>query len=1030
MSTDSTKRKMAAILSADVKGYSRLMSADEEGTVKTLKQHRITISGIVNEHRGRVVDSPGDNILAEFGSVVDALKSAVKIQETLKGKNAELPENRRMEFRIGVNLGDVIEEEDRIYGDGVNIAARLEGLAEGGGICISGTAFDHVKNKLSVGYQYLGKQTVKNIPDPVRAYKVLMEPGSAGKVIGEKGPRRTQWRWAIAAAVVLVAGALALWNFYWRAPKIEPASTKKMTFPLPDKPSIAVLPFANMSGDPKEDYFSDGLTEQIITSLSMIPRLFVIARNSTFVYKGKAVKVQKVAEEQGVRYVLEGGVQKSEDRVRITVQLIDAIKGHHVWSERYDKELKDLFALQDGIVRQIMTALQVELTEGQFASAIAGSTYNLKALEYFWRASEHWNRWSGEDNAAARQWAERAIELDPYFAGAWAQLGMTHLSDVLYFGGKSPAQSIKRAEECAQKAISINDSFAPAQVLMAGIRRSQGKWDEALVHAEKALAINPNDPRVMTALALTVHYLGRFEECIALTKKAMRVCPYYPALYLTLLPPSYILVGRYQEAIEACELMLDRSRKGEINPLFAHVFLAEAYVGLGELDKAKAQAQEVLKIDPKFSLENEKRLTAFKDPAVGERRLAALRKAGLPDKPPLPLPDKPSIAVLPFVNMSEDKSQEYFSDGLTEEIITALSRTPKLFVIARNSTFVYKGKPVNVQQVSRELGVKYVLEGSVRRSGDQLRITAQLIDATTGNHLWADRYDRKMRDVFTIQDEITMRIINAMQVTLTTGEQARLMVIGTNNLEAYLKVLQGVEHPSRSKVDSIKAIEFFKEAIAIDPDYPVAHAHLALAYSAGVWLGFASSPQDYLRRGLESARKALSLNDSLPIAHNALALCYLMNREHDKAISESKKAITLNPNGAWSNFWLGHILIFAGKPEEAIPYLQAAIRLDPFSRSSYFTHLCMAYREAGRYEEAIAAGQEAIRGEPNLVFAHLALASAYSMIGREEEARAEAAEALRIDPTFSLKRYAEGRPHIDPENTARFVDSLRKAGLK
>ncbi len=486
-----------------------------------------------------------------------------------------------------------------------------------------------MRNKLPLGYQYLGEHTVKNIVQPIKVYRVLMEPESAGKVIGERGPKRTQWRWAAVAAIVLVGGMLALWNYYFRPPPIEPASKEKMVFPLPDKPSIAVLPFANMSGDPKEDYFSDGLTEQIITSLSMIPRLFVIARNSTFVYKGKAVKVQKVAEEQGVRYVLEGGVQKSEDRVRITVQLIDAIKGHHLWSERYDRELKDLFALQDEIVRQIMTAVQVELTEGQYASAIAGSTSNLKALECYWRALEHWNRWSREDNAAARQWAERAIEYDPNFAGAFALLGSTHLLDAIQFGGKSPAQSIKRAEECAQKTISLNDSIAAAQSLMGGIRRSQGKWDEALEYAEKALAINPNDPRVMISLALTIHYLGRFDECIALTKKEMRVCPYYPAIYLTLLPPSYVLVGRYQEAIEACELMIDRSRKGEINPLFAHVFLAEAYVGLGQLDKAREQAEEVLKINPKFSLESEKRLTAFKDPVYGERRLAALRKAGL-----------------------------------------------------------------------------------------------------------------------------------------------------------------------------------------------------------------------------------------------------------------------------------------------------------------------------------------------------------------------------------------------------------------
>jgi adenylate cyclase len=633
MNTQEFKRKLTAVFSADVAGYSRLMGADEAATVKTLEAYKQIMFSLIKQHRGRVVDSPGDNLLAEFASVVDAVQCGVAVQKELQARNADLPENRKMQFRIGINLGDVIEEGERIYGDGVNIAARLEALADPGGICVSKTAFDHIESKLPLGYEYLGEQTVKNITKPVGAYKVLLEPRVTVAGAKDKKPpipvfRRKGVLAGAVALCVLVVG-VGLWNFYWRAPQIEPASKEKMAFPLPDKPSIAVLPFANMSGDPKEDYFSDGLTEQIITSLSMIPRLFVIARNSTFVYKGRAVKVQKVAEEQGVRYVLEGGVEKSEGRVRITVQLIDAIKGHHLWSERYDRELKDLFALQDEIVRQIITAVQVELTEGQIASAIAGGTSNLKALECYWRALEYSNRWSREDNAAARQWAERAIEYDPNFAWAFALRGFTYLMDATQFGDKYPDQTMKRAEECAQKAISINDSLPSAQSLMAGIRRSQGKWDEALKYGEKALTIDPNNPGTMISLALTLHYLGRFDEAIALTKKAMRICPYYPAIYLSLLPPSYVLVGRYQEAIEACRLMLDRSRKGEINPLFAHVFLAEAYVGLGQLDKAREQAEEVLKIDPQFSLESEKRLTALKDPVYGERRLAALRKAGL-----------------------------------------------------------------------------------------------------------------------------------------------------------------------------------------------------------------------------------------------------------------------------------------------------------------------------------------------------------------------------------------------------------------
>ena len=342
MTQEGYKRKLTAILSADVEGYSRLMGEDEDATIRTLTSYRELMSTLIQKHRGRVVDSPGDNLLAEFGSVVDAVRCAVEIQEELRVRNAELPENRRMHFCIGINLGDVVQEEERIYGDGINIAARVEGLAEGGGICISGTVYDSIKNKLSLTYESLGEHTVKNIKEPVRVYRMRVGPEAAVKT----GPRRWQ-KAALAALVVLIVavGAWAIWNFYFRPPSMEVVSVEKMAFPLPDKPSIAVLPFVNLSGDPTQEYFSDGLTEEIITTLSKVIDLFVVARQSTFSYKGKPVKVQQVAEELGVRYVLEGSVRKAENRVRITAQLIDVLTGHHLWAEGYDRELKDILAL-------------------------------------------------------------------------------------------------------------------------------------------------------------------------------------------------------------------------------------------------------------------------------------------------------------------------------------------------------------------------------------------------------------------------------------------------------------------------------------------------------------------------------------------------------------------------------------------------------------------------------------------------------------------------------------------------------------
>ena len=414
-----------------------------------------------------------------------------------------------------------------------------------------------------------------------------------------------------------------------------------------------------------------------------------------------------------------------------------------------------------------------------------------------------------------------------------------------------------------------------------------------------------------------------------------------------------------------------------------------------------------------------------------EPEIVGLRKAGLPETPPLPLPDKPSIAVLPFVNMSDDPKQEYFSDGITEEIITALSKTPKLFVIARNSSFTYKGKSVWIPTVGRELGVRYVLEGSVRKASGKVRVTAQLIDAKTNRHLWAERYDRNLKDIFAVQDDITKKIITALQVKLTMGEKGRLFARGTESLEAYLRFLQGLElYWHYNMEDNSKARQIIEQAIALDPEYPAPYVILGWTHWLDVWLRFGKSPRDSIKQGFQAAKKAIALDDSFPAAYSLSGSFYLFKRQHDRAISEAEKAVALSPNLAEAHLYLGQILTFAGKPEEAILHHERSIRLDPFARSTYFSLLGMAYREAGRYEEAITACQKAIQRQPNNLIAHVILAATYIMIGREDEACAEATEALRINPKFSVERMVKVRPHIDPANTVRYADALRKAGLK
>ena len=627
------KRKLAAILSADVEGYSRLMEDNEEATIQTLNTHRNSMFNLIDQHRGRVVDTTGDNLMAEFSSVVDAVKCAVETQKEMSERNADLPENRRMLFRIGVNLGDIIEEDERIYGDGVNIAARLEGLAEAGGICISRTAYDQVKNKLEIGYEYLGEHSVKNISEPVHVYRVLMEPEAAGKVIGEK--RKEKRRMTLAAVIVLLigVGGLAGWYLYIEQTKrIEPASVEKMAFPLPEKPSIAVLPFDNLSGDPEQDYIADGFTENIITGLSQVPEMFVIARNSVFTYKGKPVKIKQVSEELGVKYVLEGSIQKAGDQLRVTAQLIDALKGHHLWAERYDRELKDLFKLQDEITIKILSTLQTKLVTGGDditwwrTDSFEAWGHNVKGWNYF-------DQYTKQDNLKAREHYEQAIKLDPDYGAAWELLAWTHLADVWLRSSDSPRESIKKALEIAKKT-SERWGKDGLHFFMTEIYLFQRQFEKAIAEGKKAVALSPNSSRYHIGLAAALNRGARSEEAIVHAKKAMRLEPYYPAWFLgNVLVLAYDQTGRYEEALEINKKLLKRALKGEYPLKNAYRRLALSYARLDRMEEARSHAAESLKIDPNFSLERwrKSRLWMFKDQKWLDNVVEMMRKAGLPD---------------------------------------------------------------------------------------------------------------------------------------------------------------------------------------------------------------------------------------------------------------------------------------------------------------------------------------------------------------------------------------------------------------
>jgi adenylate cyclase len=639
------ERKLAAILSADVAGYSRLMNADEVGTLHTLTTHRAVTDSLIQHYHGRIVSTAGDSILAEFASAVDAVQCAVEIQQALKTRNVDLPAEQKMEFRMGINVGDVMVEGEQIYGDGVNVAARLQGLADVGGLFISGTVYDQVKNKLVLHYEDLGEQEVKNIAEPVRVWRVRLDEAAA---TGEAGspksevrgpeskkespkPRRVGTPVLVFVSVLLLGGIVIL-----RYPVLSPLITRHSSLvtqeapalPLPDKPSIVVLPFVNMSGDSGQEYFSDGITEVLTSNLSQISTLFVIARNSAFTYKGKAVKVQEVSRELGVRYAVEGSVQKAEDRVRIIAQLIDATTDRHLWSESYDRPLQDIFAVQDDITQQIVAALRVKVMEAEMARVQRIPTENLTAYDFYLRGLGSLRRALVETNKEARihaqQMFEKAIELDPQYAEAYAGLSLIYFLDWFFLWDPTP-QVLARWSEVVHKAIALNASLPSAHAALAWLSLWKRQHEQAIAEAEKALALDPNSAQGHLDLGLILVWAGRPGEAIGLIEKAMRLNPRHGPIPLVNLGWAYQHAGQYAEAL----IPLKKALPLMPNFLGLHWILAICYAELGREAEAQAEAAEILRIYPQFSVEAWRSFMPYKDPATVERELAGLRKAGL-----------------------------------------------------------------------------------------------------------------------------------------------------------------------------------------------------------------------------------------------------------------------------------------------------------------------------------------------------------------------------------------------------------------
>ena len=579
------ERRLTTILATDVVGYSRLMAADEAGTLAQLKTHRKElIEPKTAEYHGRVVKLMGDGTLMEFGSVVDAVNFAVDLQRAMAGRNVDVPEDRQVTYRIGINIGDIIVEAEDIYGDGVNIAARLEGLAEPGGICVARNVYDQVKSKVEASFEDLGEKEVKNIPEPLRVYRV--------------------------ATARLPSAATS--------PATKP-------LPLPDKPSIAVLPFTNMSGDPEQEYFSDGITEDIITALSKITELFIVSHNSTFTYKGQAVDVRRVGREQGVRYVLEGSVRRGGNRLRITSQLIDAATGNHLWAERYDRTLDDIFALQDEITREVTTAIQVKLLEGEQARIRAGGTKNFDAWELTVKGGSLQRTAVREDTQKARELLEEAVQLDPNYAAAWCSLGWTHWNEARHRWSASPEKWLAKAWAMAERASDLAPDSGHPFALFAMTALQQGDYPAAETFAGRALERAGSEAGVIASAAMVLSHCGRPSDAIGHIERAMRLSPICPNHYRVILGRACLLAGDLKRAIATLREWQDYDPE-PVEP----VLLATALYDDGQREEAKTLLREATDAKPTFTIGRWARKQAFSNPEDLAHMVAVLEELGVP----------------------------------------------------------------------------------------------------------------------------------------------------------------------------------------------------------------------------------------------------------------------------------------------------------------------------------------------------------------------------------------------------------------
>ena len=1124
-----------AIVSADVVGYSRLMTTDEVETVRTLTAYRGVMTDIVEKHRGRVVDSPGDNALLDFPSATDAVECAIEIQAAIVQRNADVDPDRRMEYRIGIHLGEVMIEGDRIYGDGVNIAARLEAMADVGGICVSQAIRDQVATKIDVGFTDLGEQTLKNIREPVHTFRIetgahhkkailsgtvsdlasMMAQDKEGTLSALKAHRiatdplvlshggrvahasdtRLLYEFASPLEAVQCAGevqavmaqrnlmapegrrmqyqlGIHLGDLHTgdaeRASQIQERSDPggiclsepiyvqvrdklpvefaeagglddnlrlwKLAPPAPNPTkepdlggpgTLVVLPFERIGNDPDQDYLVDGITEDVTTALSEYGEYRVVPRSSAFAFRDSDLSDRDIARRLDATYVLKGSVRASESQVRISAELLDAESGHLVWSERFDREYDDVFDLQDDIAHRITSNLAPAVRRREVQRSL-NRTGSIESWDLMQRGKWHYYKTTEDNFNQAVDLYRQSIDRDPLNSQAYGWLCLVLFTRIWHGWSNDVAGDFDSIHEHAADGVRLDAGNWRAHDALAVYYMFQTRdFERAIWEAEHGERFEPG---VLGAAYLRA---GEHERSIELSMLDLQLNPHRPDRYhwTTNLAQSHYMMGNYSASLA----WADRSLELNDRYIQAVGFKAASLAQLGRAEEARVAIEEFLEHFPGMTAARYRTRFNFKNESDVDHYMEGLIKAGMPaELPPEATAADPRaawIAVLPFENLSGDPEQEYFADGITEDLITGLSAYRSLRVIARTSSFRYRATELTIPEIAEELGVRFVLEGSVRRAGDRIRVAAQLIKAPDRHHVWADKYDFDLVDVFDVQDQIADSIVAAIDPAIRDAEREHSASARPENLQAWDHVQRGwFEHFRYKKDANRRARGHFRAALELDSLYAQARAGLSWTYSLDVWLFWSDNAEADLQAAYAEAKQAVTLDDRDAVCHEALSLVSYVMRRMEAVVQAADRAVHLNPSRAPAHMMAGAGRIHGGDPKAGIPMVTRALELSPHDPLGnwFYGARAVGHFLLGNYDDAISDSEEAIKIRYGYLFGRVMRTASLVKRGRVEDAREEMQTILEIDPEFTSARLAR---YADTVRNS-LIDALKAAGLE